>query len=120
MITRRTVFGIANCVEIWPRRPGRVGLRIVEGSKTHPLFRESRFPQKPIFLSYTLTVSRRVILAARLEERNRGLLSPTFEDQCLGSIRVNIKRLSGTEKHMLQRLPVAKRLLIIVGVFVGI
>src|SRR5438309_11897643 len=33
---------------------------------------------------------------------------------------MRFRDLAGTEKHMLQRLPVAKRLLIIVGVFVAI
>jgi hypothetical protein len=77
MITRRTVFAIPNEFEE-PRLAVQADeARIHEGFRTHSFSRANSFPQKPIFLSYTLTVLRRVIrLHASKNDSLGRLISP--------------------------------------------
>jgi hypothetical protein len=79
MITRRTVFAIANWVER-SRRPARAS-QILKGFTTRSLSPANTFPQKTIFLSYTLTVLRREIRLRASKNENLGrLISPIKND----------------------------------------
>lgn len=72
MTTRRTVFAIPNYVE----GSAQVRLRL-KGFTTRSLAPANAFPQKTIFLSYTLTVLRREI-RLRVSRRHLGrLISPS-------------------------------------------
>jgi len=77
MTTRRTVSAIANEFEE-PRLAVQADEgRILEGFRTHSFSRANSFPQKPIFLSYTLTVLRRVIRLHASKNHSLGrLISP--------------------------------------------
>ena len=73
MITRRTVFAIPNYVEglAWRTRQVR---SILRSFRTRSLSTPNTFPQKTIFLSYTLTVLRREIRLRASKKHRLGAL----------------------------------------------